>query len=111
MFAIWKISENKELKLALNTGEVVRLEKRFGGNLVNALIRAGEGELPSLDWMLSIIHGALQKFESGYTLEETFELYDEYVSNGGSQVEMMKLVTEVFKVSGFFPKQKLRKKT
>lgn len=102
-FAIWTIGEN-EYKLKLKTSEIERLERQYGiGNIMNPIINAGDGQIPSLVYMLDVIHAALQKFHHGYSRTDTADLYDNYLDEGGSQTELLKLITEIFKVSGFFP--------
>lgn len=108
-FAIWKVGE-EEYKLKLKTSEIERLERMYGmGSIMNPMIKAEDGQLPSLVYMLDIIHGAFQKFHHGYTRQDITDLYDDYVENGGSQMELFKVIMEIFKVSGFFPKESVKK--
>ena len=63
--------------------------------------------LPPLKVMLVVIHGALQKFEHGTTLDDVYDLNDEYVENGGDQTSLlMDVIIPLFENSGFMPRQK-----
>ena len=69
-----------------------------------------KGELPKIEDMVYILHYALQSMEHGYDMNKTFDLYDEYIDNGGSMVELIPIMLEVFQVSGIIPKDKEVKK-
>lgn len=96
---------NETYKLKLSVGEVLRLEKQLGGNLLDALLKANQGSLPSLNWMLAVFHGALQKFHHGADVNQAIKLYEDYIDDGGNQTEFLKVITEVFECSGFFPER------
>lgn len=108
-FAVWKIAD-KEYKLKLKTSEIERLERSYGiGNIMNPIINANDGQLPSLVYMLDVIHAGLQKFHHGYSRTDTSDLYDDYIEDGGSQTELLKLITDIFRASGFFPNESRKK--
>ena len=70
-----------------------------------------EFPLPPLKVMLLLTHGALQKFEHGISFEDTSDLYDEYVDNGGDQAAFMAdVILPLLQVSGFMPREKPSKK-
>lgn len=98
-YVLWKISEDKELKLKLTTSSIIDLEEKLGGNLLLVL---NDG-LPSLSKMRAIITAAAQKYEHGIKSSLIGEYLDEYFENGGSQVELLKdVILPIFQVSGFF---------
>ncbi|VNV16413.1 prophage protein [Streptococcus pneumoniae] len=71
-----------------------------------------EFTLPPLKVMLLLVHGALQQYEHGYSLEDVYDLYDEYVDNGGDQTTFMtEVLMPLFEVSGFTPRGSKDKKT
>lgn len=108
-FAIWKVGE-EEFKLKLKTSEIERLERQYGiGNIMNPMLSAGETQLPSLVYMLDIIHGSLQKYHHGYSRVDVSDLYDDYLDAGGNQTELIKVVMDIFRASGFFPSQSEKK--
>lgn len=112
-YAIWKVSEDKELKLRLTSSQGMDVEEKIGANLLNVFMPA-EGEtfaLPPLKIMLLLTHGALQRFEHGISFEDVSDLYDEYVDNGGDQAAFMAdVILPMLQVSGFMPREKASKK-
>lgn len=112
-YAIWKVSEDKELKLRLTSSQGMDVEEKIGANLLKAFMPS-EGEafaLPPLKVMLLLTHGALQRFEHGLSFEDVSNLYDEYVDNGGDQAAFMAdVILPMLQVSGFMPREKTNKK-
>lgn len=113
-YAIWKISEDKELKLRLTSLQATKVEEKIGANLLKVFMPS-EGEafaLPPLKVMLLLTHGALQKFEHGISFEDVSDLYDDYVDNGGDQAAFMAdVILPMLQVSGFMPREKAPKKS
>ncbi len=113
-YAIWKVSEDKELKLRLTSSQGMDVEEKTGANLLKVFMPA-EGEafaLPPLKVMLLLTHGALQRFEHGLSFEDVSNLYDEYVDNGGDQAAFMAdVILPMLQVSGFMPREEANKKT
>ena len=107
-YTTWKVGE-VEHKLRLTTRQAVAVEEKLGVNLLKVFMpRQGEDfPLPPLKVMLVVIHGALQKFEHGTTLDDVYDLNDEYVDAGGDQTSLlMDVIIPLFENSGFMPKQK-----
>ena len=113
-YSIWKISDEKELKLRLSSHQATKVEEKIGMNLLKIFMpKAGEEfTLPPLKVMLLLVHGALQQYEHGYSFEDVYDLYDEYVDNGGDQATFMTdVLMPLFEVSGFTPRGSKAKKT
>lgn len=112
-YAVWQVSEDKELKLRLTSLQATKVEEKIGMNLLKVFMPA-EGEsftLPPLKVMLFLTHGALQKYEHGISFEDVSDLYDYYVDNGGDQAAFMAdVVLPMLQVSGFMPREKTSKK-
>lgn len=112
-YTTWKVSEDKELKLRLTSLQGTKVEEKIGANLLKVFMPE-EGEtftLPPLKVMLLLTHGALQKYEHGISFEDTSDLYDEYVDNGGDQAAFMAdVILPLLQVSGFMPREKTSKK-
>ncbi|WAW99475.1 DUF6096 family protein [Streptococcus gallolyticus] len=107
-YTTWKIGE-VEHKLRLTTRQAVAVEEKLGVNLLKVFMpRQGEDfPLPPLKVMLVVIHGALQKFEHGTTLDDVYDMNDDYVDAGGDQTSLlMDVIIPLFENSGFMPKQK-----
>lgn len=97
----FKVGE-KEFKLRLGAGEIVNLEKKLGKNPLDILMNVEKGELPKIGDTLTILHAAMQKFHHNMTMEKVYQLYDEYVDEGNAYTDLIPVILEVFKVSGFF---------
>ncbi|MBF0779796.1 MULTISPECIES: DUF6096 family protein [unclassified Granulicatella] len=96
-YYIWTVGD-KALKLRLTNKNIIDLEKEYEGNLFKLL-----NDIPPLHVMLNIITKASERFNHGETKDSISEFYEEYVDNGGSQLELFTVVIMgVFGVSGFF---------
>ena len=104
-----KIGE-KEFKLRLDARACVALEKKLGKSPLSVLMEAGESSLPKLEDMIAIFHASIQKYQSGYTEEKTYDLYDEYVECGNTLTDFIPVILEIFKVSGFFKEEEVQEK-
>lgn len=97
----------QEYKLRLGARQTVELEKALGANPLNVLMEMSNGGLPRLEPMVLILHSALQKYNHGISIDKTYDLLDDYYDNGGSLVSLIPIVTEIFKVSGFFTEEEM----
>ena len=113
-YTTWKVTDEKELKLRLTSHQAEKEKEKIGMNLLKIFMpEAGEEfTLPPLKVMLLLVHGALQQYEHGYSFEDVYNLYDEYVDNGGDQTTFMsEVLMPLFEVSGFTPRGSKDKKT
>ena len=98
-YAMWKVGD-EEYRLKLSTNAITKLEEQFKTNLLNILM--GDN-IPSLFVMLKIIHAAMQKYNHGIKEKDVYELFDQYLEDGGSQTEFLTdVVLPTFQASGFF---------
>lgn len=107
-YTTWKVGE-VEHKLRLTTRQAVAVEEKLGVNLLKVFMprQSEDFPLPPLKVMLVVIHGALQKFEHGTTLDDVYDMNDDYVDAGGDQTSLlMDVIIPLFENSGFIPKQK-----
>ena len=75
-----------------------RLENKYKCNIMNLV-----NDLPPLSVMLTIIQAAMQPWEHGVKYSDIVNLYDKYVEEGGSQVNLYKdVIIQTLAVSGFF---------
>jgi len=109
-YAIWKIGE-EEFKLKLTTSEIVRLEGKYKANLMSLMMANDASGIPTLNVMLDITHGALQKFHHGLSVSDVMDMFDDYCEEGGNQtVFVTDVLLIVYQVSGFFsPKEEAKK--
>ena len=101
---------DKELKLRLRSRDCVDLENKLGESPLDVLVRCSQSKMPTVGFIVETLHASLQAYEHGYGINETYDLYDEYIDNGGDLTEMLEIITAVFEVSGFFKTEKAEKK-
>ena len=100
----------KNYKCRLTARACVDLEKKLGENPLNVFIRVANsnGALPSLADLITILHASLQSMEHGITMDKAYELYDEFVDNGHTMMDLIPIILEIFKVSGFFTEEQVK---
>ena len=95
-----KIGEN-EYKLKMKTRQVVALEKSLGKSPLNILMEAQDGVLPSIEDMLMILAASLQQYHHGFDLDKVYDLYNEFVEDGNTMLELIPIIIDVLSVSGY----------
>ena len=94
---------NNEYKLRLNTRNTVALEKQLGCNPI--MIFGADGEtIPTVSAMVVILHQSLQTYEHGITLEKAYDIFDQYLEDGNTAVDFVKVIMEIYKASGIVPR-------
>ena len=101
LYAIWSVGD-RDYKCRLTARACVDLEKKLGENPLNVFIKMADTALPAVSDLITILHASLQSMEHGISLDRTYELYDQYVDEGHSLTELIPLILDIFKVSGFF---------
>lgn len=92
------IAGNKTYKLRLNTRAIVALEKQIGGNPLS-IFEDGD-TLPSITTMVAILHASLQPLQHGITLNDAYEIFDDYLADGNDMASFIHVIIEIYKVSG-----------
>jgi hypothetical protein len=93
----------KELKLRLTSRTAIELENKIGENPFNELIISmANSKIPTTRFIAENLKAGLQKLEHGYDESKVFDLIDEYIECGGSIMEIVHVIFEMYKVSGFF---------
>lgn len=88
---------NKDYRLRLNTRNMVMLEKQLG---CNPLMVFGSGDkLPTVTDMVTILYCALQQYNHGITLNDAYDIFDEYLEEN-SATDFIHVILDVYKVSG-----------
>ena len=109
----------KEYKLKLNTNATILIEDKLGENILNEVLGLqsvaskavdSKGNLkadsmnkmpiPSVKYCVTIIWGALQKYQHGMTFAKTCDLIDEYIEEGKTQIDLFGEVMELLTESG-----------
>lgn len=96
-------ANNKAYKLRLNTRNTVALEKALG---CNPLAIFGDGEtMPTVTTMVTIFHAALQQYQHGITMNDAYDVFDAWLEEGHTTIDFVKVILELYKVSGIIPKE------
>lgn len=92
---------NKEYKLRLNTKNIVMLEKQIGCNPIAIF---GDGDtIPTVTTMVAVLNASLQQLNHGISMNEACDIYDAYLADGHSVSDFIKVIIDVYKVSGLIP--------
>lgn len=90
---------NKSYKLRLTTGATVALEKTLGCNPISIF---GNGDkLPTITTMVAILHAALQPYQHNITLQNAYDIFDEWLDDGHVMTDFLPVIVDIFKASGF----------
>lgn len=89
---------NRNYKLRLTTRDVVALEKQLG---CNPLMIFGNGDkVPTITTMVQVLNAALQPMNQGITLDDAYDIFDEYLNDGHIVTDFIAVIVEIYKVSG-----------
>jgi uncharacterized membrane protein len=50
--------------------------------------------------MVSVLHASLQQYHHGITINDAYNIFDEYLADGNSAVDFINVIVEIYKVSG-----------
>lgn len=95
-----KIKE-KEYYLRVTTRSEIEMEKKLGSNPINVFMAIQDNRIPALGDLLIILHGCLVPLNSGISLEDTYDMYDQYIEEGHNIVDLIKIIVDTFEDSGF----------
>jgi hypothetical protein len=88
----------KEYKLRLATRAMVALEKAIGCNPL-AIFGAGD-TIPTVTTMVNILHQSLQQYQHNITLNDAYNIFDDYLADGHTMIDFIPVIIEVYKQSG-----------
>lgn len=101
-FHYWTV-RGREYRLKLNTSMIQKLENKYKCNMMNLV---ASDSIPPLGIMLTIIQAAMVPWEHGIRYGRVEELYDQYLEEGGSQIDLYsKVIMPTMAVSGFFTQE------
>ena len=99
-FTAW----NKDYKLRLSTRQTVSLEKQLGCNPLSIF---GDGEtIPTITTMVYILYASLQQLNHGISLDDAFNIFDDYLADGHVVTDFIPVIVEIYKVSGIIKNTK-----
>ncbi len=91
----------EEYKMRLTASAIMQIEKKLGKPLFKALETIQDNMVETIT---TILWGAMQPLNAGFTMEKATELFDDYVDEGHSIEELMMEINALFETSGFFRK-------
>lgn len=92
----------KDYKLRLNTRNIVSLEKALG---MNPLAIFGNGEtMPTITTLVTILHASLQQYQHNITLDDAYDIFDNYLADGNTMTDFIPVVLDLYRVSGLIRK-------
>jgi hypothetical protein len=94
---------NKVYKLRLNTRNIVLLERTIGCNPL-AIFGTNNDTIPTITVMVTILHAALQQYNHGITLNDAYDLFDDYLAEGHATTDFIPMILDIYKASGIVPK-------
>lgn len=98
---------NKSYKLRLNTRNVVLLERQLG---CNPLAIFGNGDtVPTITTMVNVLYASLLQYNHGITLNDAYDIFDEYLDAGNSTVDFLPVIMDIYRTSGIIPKENKEK--
>ena len=92
------VAGNKEYKLRLTTGATVALEKQLGCNPISIF---GNGDtIPTITTMVKVLHASLQAYQHNITMEDAYNIFDEWLNEGHVMTDFLTVIVDIFKASG-----------
>lgn len=91
---------NKSYKLRLNTRNTVMLEKTIGRNPLGIFTENGVERIPTITECVTVLYASLQQYQHGISLNDAYDIFDEYLDDGNSYTDFIPVILEIYKVSG-----------
>lgn len=88
----------KNYKLRLSTRNTVLLEKQLGCNPLS-IFGAGD-TIPTITTMVNILHISMLQFQHNITLNDAYDIFDEWIAEGHTMPEFIPVILEIYKSSG-----------
>lgn len=98
--------KEKTYELRLTTRNVVKLEKELKKNPLSIFLAIENNELPTTDELITILYYSLKACHNNRfpNIDSVYDLYDEYIEEGGNLISLIPVILEVYQVSGIIPK-------
>lgn len=94
---------DKIYKLRLNTRTIVSLEKQLG---CNPLTIFGNGDkIPTVTVMVDVLYAALQPLNHGITLNDAYDIFDQYLADGHTMTDFITVIVDIYKISGLIKEE------
>lgn len=90
----------KTYTLALRTSDCVALETALGYNPLQMLMDIEEDKLPKFKDMMLTFKAMLQRYEHGFDMAKTCDLFDDYLADGHQMFDIIPVFVDVMKDCG-----------
>jgi len=98
--------KDKDYKLRLGAKDAVDLEKKLGTNPINIFMEIAQTQkLPDLEKLIIMLQFAMRKYNHGITIDEAYDIYDEFVDEGHNMMDLVPVLMDAFKASGLIPEE------
>jgi hypothetical protein len=93
----------KDYKLRLSVGSIIQLEKKIGCNPA-AIFGFDENNpvIPTITTMITILWAGLQDAQHGVSMNDEQGIFEAWLNDGHIPTDFIKVITELYKVSGIF---------
>ena len=91
---------NNSYRLRLNTRNTVMLEKTIGRNPLGIFTENGVERIPTITECVTVLYASLQQYHHGITLNDAYDIFDEYLADGNTYTDFIPMILEIYKVSG-----------
>lgn len=54
--------------------------------------------------MVAVLHASLQQYNHGITLNDAYDIFDDYLADGHSSVDFLPVIMDIYRASGIIPK-------
>lgn len=100
-YIIFKVNMFKEYKLRLTMQNIITLEDTFNKDIYTILSEISTGNV-TLDTLLQILKQSLMSYEYVSCDNDVYNIYDEYLEEGKSIVDLYNIIVKIFEHAGFF---------
>lgn len=99
VYTSWQVGE-KEYQLRLSAASMVQVERKLGRGIFAAL-----SNLEEFGTLLTLLWGALLPTMPKIKEQEVYELYDQYIGEGGSFQDLTNIILVLLEQAGFASRQ------
>lgn len=92
-------------KCKLSTRSLVDMERALGENPINIFVQMSESKLPKIDVLLTMLWYSMQDLNHGIKRSDIYDIFDEYINNGGTIMTLTDFLGNLFYESGIIGKE------
>ena len=89
-------------KLRLDTKNCIALEEKIGHSPLDEIVAVENDKIPTVSFIITVLYYSMLKYHPGTRLDDVYDEIDKYIENGGSIMDLLPIILDIFKESGFF---------